>query len=299
MERPAKIKAVISMLFVMLVWGSSFAVTKDQVTHIPPVCYAFLRFGIASVCLLCMSMFRSRHNPEKRVPLPVAPLFWMGFSGVGCFYVFFNYSLVYTTASMGALLQAFIPAVIAVLAWFVLKETVRPLQAVSILISVAGVVLVAFVGQSGSTAPKPVLGNVLMLISVCSWGVYTIISKKLAGYDALSVTCYSSIIGTALLIPGVVVELWHKPWPPISLGAWVSLLYLGALGSAVCYLLYNKALNDLPASAVGIFINLDPIIGAAIAVVFLHERIFFWQVVGALLVLLGMWLSSKSARHER
>lgn len=290
-QRSGRSGAIIGMLFVMFVWGSSFAVTKRAVQVVPPMTFAFLRFLVASVCLHVMLM--SRRTGKKQVGGQVSRtlLFWMGLTGVGFFYIFFNYSLLYTTASMGALIQAFIPVVIAILAAVFLNEQITLAKGISIVLSIAGVVLVAFVSKAGLNAPKPVLGNIFMLISVVAWAVYTILSKKIAHLDSLKVTCYSTYIGTLLLVPSMVVELWYRPLPIIDAASWVAIVYLGALGSAVSYFLYNYALKKLPASLVGVFINLDPVIGAGIAVVFLKEQLSLWQVVGGMLVLGGMWLS--------
>jgi drug/metabolite transporter (DMT)-like permease len=285
-------KAIISMLFVMLIWGSSFAVTKSAIATIPPITFAFLRFVVASICLHIMLLFNKRETGQQG-QIPFAPLFWLGFTGVGLFYIFFNYSLVYTSASMGALIQAFIPVIIAVLAFFFLKEKITKLQIFSILISVSGVALVSFLSKADQSSKDPLLGNTLMIIAVIAWGIYTIISKKLADKDILKVTCYSTDIGTLLLIPFVIIELWHKPFPIVGFEGWVSVIYLGALASAIAYYLYNQSLKNLPASVVGVFINLDPIIGTVIAMVFLKEKISLLQVIGSLLVLTGMWLSTQ------
>jgi drug/metabolite transporter (DMT)-like permease len=277
----------------MLVWGSSFAVTKNAVSTIPPLTFALLRFVVASICLHIMLLTRKKEltPPDK---IPFLPLFWMGLTGVGIYYIFFNYSLIYTSASMGALIQAFIPVIIALLAFFFLKEKISRLQVFSIIVSVVGVALVSLSAQADSSSRNPLLGNFLMMIAVTAWAVYTILSKKLANKDVLKVTCYSTYIGTILLIPSTIFELWNKPLPSISATGWYSILYLGAIASALSYLLYNRALKEMPAFIVGIFINLDPIIGAAIAMIFLKEQITAWQIVGSILVICGMYLSSKT-----
>jgi drug/metabolite transporter (DMT)-like permease len=196
---------------------------------------------------------------------------------------------------MGALIQAFIPVVIALLAFFFLKEKVSGTQQFSILISVAGVALVSYFAKRDTSSSNPLLGNSLMLVAVISWAVYTVISKKLADYDVLKVTCYSTYIGTAFLIPFVVAELWHKPFPHISAVGWISVIYLGVVASALSYFLYNQSLKLLSASLAGIFINLDPVVGAALAIIFLHEAVTAPLVAGSVMVLAGTWISARKA----
>lgn len=282
------------MVFVMIVWGSSFAVTKNAVTIVPPLTFAFLRFLTASVCLQLMLMLRKKPVEEQK-PIPFMPLLIMGLTGVTFFYTFFNYSLVYTSASMGALIQAFIPVVIALLAFIFLKEKISVTQQLSILLSVAGVALVSYFAQPDTSSTNPFLGNSLMMGAVISWAVYTVVSKKLIEYDVLKVTCYSTYIGTAFLIPFVVGELWHKPFPHITTAGWISVAYLGAIASALSYLLYNQSLKLLSASLAGIFINLDPVVGAALAIIFLNESVTVSLVVGSVMVLAGTWISARKA----
>jgi drug/metabolite transporter (DMT)-like permease len=292
-----KFKSVLGILFVMLIWGGSFAITKNAMREVPPMLFAFLRFLTASVVLQLMVWTR-RSKPADAAPIPFWPLFWMGLTGVGFFYIFFNYSLVYTSASMGALIQAFIPVFITLLAFFFLRERLNFAKIGSLVLSIAGVLVVTITSKADQSASDPVLGNTFMIISVLAWAIYTIISKKLADHDSLKVTAYSTYIGTLLLMPSVLVELWHHPLHSISAQSWLSVAYLGILASSVSYLLYNQALKYLPASVVGVFINLDPIIGAIISVIFLHEHLGTWQIAGSFLVLTGMWLSTTGSEKQ-
>ncbi len=115
-----------------------------------------------------------------------------------------------------------------------------------------------------------------------------------SSFDPLSVITYTTVTGTLFLFPAVLVELHHKSWPMPSLSGWLAIIYLGAIGSALCYYLYSKALEELSASQVGNFLNLDPVTGAGLAVMFLHEKILLWQIAGCILILTGVWLSIKN-----
>jgi drug/metabolite transporter (DMT)-like permease len=216
----------------------------------------------------------------------------LGLTGITFFYIFFNISLYYTTAAAGALIQGFIPVAIILLAIVFLKERLRPLQIAGILLSVAGVVMIGFIGIVAD-GRNYVLGNVLMIFAVLCWATYTIISKSLQQYDAIYLVTISTWIGTVCLIPAVVIELWNKPGlPVISTGGWIAIVYLGLLSSSICYVLYSRVLQLLPAVQVGNFMNLDPVVGAVIAVRVLGEKVTIWQISGAVLILLGVLLTS-------
>ena len=279
----------------MLIWGSSFTVTKLVVSEVPPAYFACMRFAVASVILLTVAFLRRKKLALASKP-PPGIMVLMGLSGVTFYYTFFNYSLRYTSASTGALLQGFIPVIIAVMAAVFLKETLNKRQVAGILISVTGIAIVGFIGAPASTAANPLVGNLLMLVCLVSWSIYTILSKKVANEDPLLVVTAVTIAGTLFLIPVLLVESYHQPLPFLSFSNWMAILYLGTFASALGYVLYSNALKYLSATQVGIFLNLDPVLGSGIAVIFLHEKISLLQLGGCVLVVIGIWLSGSKGQ---
>jgi len=290
-------KAIVQVIFVIVIWGSSFSITRSVMGRLPPFFFAFMRFSVATLSLLFYWFLQRRKItwPDK---LPWFTLFCMGLTGVTFFYIFFNWSLLYTNASTGAMLQGFIPACIVLLAVIFLGEKISVRQLLGIIVSLVGVVLVSSGSVPAAIGDRPLLGNFLMIVSVISWAIYTILSRKTAQIHPLIVTSIISVIGTVLLIPAVLVESRGQVWPVMSGMDWLSTLYLGILASAIGYFLYNRALEHLTASQVGIFLNLDPVVGAVIAVVVLKESIGLWQIAGVVLILGGVWWSSFRSRDE-
>ncbi|MDJ1503339.1 DMT family transporter [Xanthocytophaga agilis] len=300
-------KAVVKVTLVMLVWAGSFSVTKAGIYHIPPVFFAFLRFALASIILLIILFVKERNKT-----LPMSPgwnrsvwykVIGMSIMGVTLYYTFFNLALRYTSAAMGSLIQGFIPVGVVVLAALYLKERLQSIQLVGVVISIIGVICIGFVSNPETAdflqasiwgMSSVIVGNILVILSALCWVIYTIISKKLAHLDSTHLTTWSTIIGTICFIPLMGVELSYEPLPVISWQGWVEILYLGVLASALSYFWYNDAMKYLNAVEVGIFNNLDPVMGAVIAVVFLHEPVSLWQVTGTVFVLIGVWISTVS-----
>ncbi len=130
------------------------------------------------------------------------------------------------------------------------------------------------------------------MAAVCLWSIYTLLSRTVKDHDTLQVTALSMMIGTVLSVPIGWMEVRQTGWPVISWQAWMGLCYCGILSSAVAYFLYNKALESLPAAQVGNFLNLNPVIGAIVAFIFLRETFTALQWAGGALVIGGIWLSS-------
>jgi drug/metabolite transporter (DMT)-like permease len=278
----------------MIVWGSTFVVTKAAVQEIPPLTLCVLRFLIAACVLVPVAAARGGLALLPR-PFPVAAIGLMSLTGVVMFQVGFNYAMAYGSASQGALVFALVPAAVAVAAVVGLGEAPSKRRIAGILLSVCGVALVVAGGERDGASPDPLLGAVCMLVAVAAWAGYTVIAKRLAGADQVVVIACVSVAGTAMLLPLGALELVRVPWTPPSLEAWLGVLFLGVIASAAAYLIYGRALRELDASLVGAYLNLDPIVGVLTAVVFLGETLGASQVGGGIIALAGMWLASVEA----
>jgi drug/metabolite transporter (DMT)-like permease len=218
----------------------------------------------------------------------------MGLTGIAILTVGFNYGLIYGSASQGALVYALGPAAVAVAAVLGLHEALSRRRLAGIVLSVAGAALVVAFGESDRTAPRPLLGALCMFAGVIAWAYYTVIAKRLADADQVVVIAWVSIIGTVMLLPFGIVELLQSPRLHPTLEGWLGTLFLGAVASALAYVVYSWALRELDASVVGAYFTLDPIVGVFTAVVFLGEGLSGRQIVGAVVALVGMWLAASS-----
>ena len=285
--------SVILLLVAVLIWGSTYVVTKGGVEDTPPMLFALLRYCAASVVLVPLMLLRRRTSTLPR-PTPWRTLILMALTGVGLYYTGFNVALTWTSASQGALVQSSIPAVTAMMAVVFLRERLSAQRMIGIALAVAGVLLIVARSTSDASAPSPLIGNLLMIGTVVVWGGYTVLAKRVANADPVAVTTVVSVIGTFMLVPGALIEASTTATSPLSAETWLRVIYLGAFSSAVSYLLYNRALRDLDASQVGAFTNLSPVIGAVSGVLLLGEPIAPLAIAGGVLVLIGVWLSTRS-----
>lgn len=284
-------RAIASAIGLMVVWGSTFAITKAAVVEIPPVTLSALRFLIAAAVLIPIVLARGGLANIPR-PLPLGSLALMALTGVAIFHVGFNYALLYGSASQGAIVFALVPAAIALAAVTLLKERPSRRRIAGMVLSFAGVALVVAAGSGGASSPNPLLGALCMVLAVAVWAIYTVVAKRLAGVDQIFVIAATSAIGAAMLIPPAIVELWNRPLPNPTLRGWLGAIFLGVVASAIAFVVYSRILEELEASLVGVFMNLDPIVGVLIAVLFLVETLSLRQILGGVIAVAGMWLSA-------
>lgn len=277
------------MLAVMAVWGSTFVATKATVVQIPPLALSFIRVSIGALVLLPLALYRRRRQVSGK-PLPWRATALLSLIGVAVYYLAFNLSLSYTSASQGALVQSCVPAVTALAAVVLLRERASRTRIVGMVLSMLGV-LIVFSSAAIGSAPANLLGNALMFIAVLAWGAYTALAKRLTDYDPVLITTGIMGIGAMMLLPFAVVELHGLRLAAIGIGAWYGVFYLGAVASAAAYLAYNYSLRHMEAGQAGVFGNLIPVVGVISGVVVLHEPVSLPAILGGLVVMLGVWIT--------
>lgn len=286
------------LLLAMLIWGSTFVVTKEVIGGLPPFALAFVRVALAAVVLLPLAQMRRRHQETEAVVhvsqpsrLPWGAIFAMGFIGVAAYYALFNLSLAYTSASQGALVQSCLPAMTALVAVVWLRERASLVRWIGIALSIAGVAIV-FSGAPASGAKSAVLGGLLMFATTILWGVYTALAKRTTQFDSISITTAMLAVGAVMLLPIAAVEIAGHGMPRLSLAGWLGVLYLGVVASGVAFILYNAALKHMDASLAGAYTNLIPIIGVIAGVIVLGEPLSARAILGGGIVFLGVWITS-------
>ena len=290
--------ALLSLIALMIMWGSTFVVTKDAAGEFSPLMLAMLRFLVASMVLVPLALMRGGFSALPR-PIPWAPLLWMALTGIAAFSATFTLALVYGSASQGALIYAALPAAIAIAAVLFLGERPSRRRWLGIGLSIAGVSLLIGTGEADTASPNPSIGAAWMIGAVIAWTSYTIVAKRLAHADGIIVIAMVSVLGTAMLVPFAVIEWQGQPEFSPSASGWAGLLFLGIVASALAYIVYGYVLKELDASVVGTYTNLDPIVGVLIAVALYGESLQPGQIVGGLIAFAGMWLASGEERSSR
>jgi drug/metabolite transporter (DMT)-like permease len=137
------------------------------------------------------------------------------------------------------------------------------------------------------------LGDALVFLSLLTTVSWVLLSKRLSQkYNALTVTTFILTFGALTLLP--VSLLWDGlARLQMSGNVWASILALGLLCTALTFGLWNWALERIPASRAGLFVNLQPLVGAGLRVMVLHESLSLSVLVGGLLVITAAWIISQ------
>jgi drug/metabolite transporter (DMT)-like permease len=142
----------------------------------------------------------------------------------------------------------------------------------------------------------PLLGDLLLLIAVIAWALYTAEGRALIGtHGPIAVIAWTLIAGTVMYLPiGFASLAVPGTWETLrqaSAAAWVGVAYLVLVTSVTAYLLWYWALGHLPAARVAVFSNLQPLATAVLAHFLLGEHVTAQFVGGALVVISGVVLA--------
>ena len=278
-------------------WGTGFyfgrlALNEMSVEYMVLYRFLFACVGLLPVVVMHWSCFRLTSS-ERRLMLLCAFLctpvqFLLQFHG-----------LVLTTVSHASLMVGAMPVLLAGAAVLFAGERLDWLGWVALCASTVGAALVVVGGSHGSSThgEQPSLaGDLLVLVSLVAALASILLSKKLMQTRSPAVvTAYTTLSGTLMLAvwvlgPWLLSPLTHiqaapPPLARISLTAWVALAISGLLCTATTSFLWNWGIHHVPASRAGVFMNIEPAIGAWLGVKLLGERLGPYAWVGGVLIL--------------
>jgi drug/metabolite transporter (DMT)-like permease len=253
----------------------------------------FIRFLIASVVLFPLQRRLDpgfRLQKQDRLLLLLSALF-----GIFFYFLCESRGIKYTSASNAALITAIIPAFTVGAEYLLFRTGVRWFQIVGIALSIVGVYFV--VQRTPGQYDRAFLGNLLMFGACLSWVAYNMFSRNLhKGLKGVNLITFQSIVGTVFLVPITLSEA--RSWSFGNLGVWLNLMYLGVICTALSFFLYLYALARLGPVRVTSFINLLPVVSVAGGMVILGERLLVVQMIGGVVIILGVFLVNRPGRER-
>lgn len=268
------------------IWGASFVLGKIALLQLSVPHLMLYRFIFASIGFVPLLLY-SRPGLERHEWGTVA---LASVIGVPVQFLTQYEGLSRTTASHAALMIGTAPVLVAVAGFIFLRERLRPAAWLALLASTVGVALIVL--KAGGPHVQPgdhptLLGDLLVLASMFASVVWIMVSKRLMHrHSPIAVSGVITITGTVVLVAWV---LARDGLPPTTLpaGTWVVVAVLGLIATTACTVLWNWGLAHTEAGRAGAFINLEPVIGALLGVLLLHESLGAVALLGGALIVGG------------
>ena len=283
---------VVKLVLVAIIWGGSFIAGRVAAPEIPAALAALVRYSIATICLVAMTFAKEGGLPRLDARQWVA-VSLLALSGVAAYNYLFMVGLETVPASRGSLIMALNPAATMIGAALFLREPITIAKVLGTVIALVGVAI-----ELGGGNPLSLLGGgigkgeLALFGCVLGWSVYTLIGKKISGLSTLAVTTYAALVGTALLVVLALVQ-GELALPHASTRAWLALAYMGTLGTAVAFVWFLEGVKLLGPARAAIFVNLVPVAAITLAVLLLGEPLTPPVVIGAALVIAGVWIINR------
>lgn len=287
-ERPAqRTTGFIALAAAGSIWGTPFVFGKWALEELSVAHMILLRFVFAST-VLAVVYWRDRktnHVPLTRVELGLATI--AGVIGVPVQYLVQFEGLARTTVSHASLMVGVLPVLLAAAAAIFAHERLDAIGWCWLVASTIGAGLVALGGGSAPGGNGPSLtGDVLVVASLLAGVVWVLLSQRLMQRQSpVATAALVYLIGTAALIPWVLATSGMPALGNLSTRTWVSVITMGIVGTALATVLWNWGLARVRASQAGVFVNLEPVVGAVLGVLLFHDRFGVLSIVGAAMIL--------------
>jgi drug/metabolite transporter (DMT)-like permease len=193
-----------------------------------------------------------------------------------------------TTVTHASLMIGILPVLLAAGSAFFAHEHVHSRRWVALVVSTMGAGLIAFGASAGEAGSQASLaGDLLVALSLVGGVAWILLCQRLmtaGNYSPINVSAYVMTIGAAMLTVWVVGS---EGLPPVHLSArtWLSVIASGLLATTATTYLWNWGLVRVPASQAGVFLNLEPVVGAVLGVVLLQDILGQYALLGGVMVI--------------
>lgn len=279
------------LLATILLWALNLSVTRYILTHgLFPLSYASVRYGLAAAIFVGLTLFAERTLRVERRHLPLIGLaviaLWLN-------QMSFVFALDRSTASTIGLLLGAIPIFAALLGLVLGTEYPTRRFWIAAAISFVGVAFVA--AGSGGEVSGGALGILLGLSTGATWAAYSVIvAPMMSTYSPSRVSALVLPATWALLLLSGLGQLGEQDWD-VGWEVW-ALLVFATLGPLVLTnVLWFRAIHKIGPAKATLAANLQPFVGAVLAVILLSEPLSLLQVLGGALIAAGILVARRRA----
>ncbi|MEM6306576.1 MAG: DMT family transporter [Pseudomonadota bacterium] len=286
-------RAIIAGLAFALIWSSAFSSARIIVAEAPPMLALSLRFflsgalGVGIALILGQSWRLSREQWGATIVFGLCQ---------NALYLGLNFIAMQTVqASLASIIASSLPLLAAVVGGVVYHDRLSPLGIVGLLGGAIGVCLIMGLRLQGGADP---MGIALCVIGVICLTIATyMVRGALAGKNLLMIVGLQMWVGAlALLGPGVIFETWDVVWTPrLTLAFIYTSLFPGLIATVIWFWLVGR----IGAVKAATYHFLNPFFGVSIAALILGERMGLLDIVGVVIITLGIWAVQTARKAAR
>lgn len=282
-----------------VIFGLGVPVSKALLDNwVTPLGYMASRCVGATIIFWIVACFMPKEKVERRDLLTMLA---GGLLGFVISQTLTAEALKYTTPVYFSLVAALTPVSVMILAAIFLRESITGLKIVGVVMGIAGALLMLFTSWTSGTGSNDLLGISLAVLSVLTWAVYLIITRKIsAKYSAVTQMKYFFLISMIVIVP---IALYTQPAQPLYSSAWewsglLEMAFIVIFATGLGYFLIPYAMKYLKATTVSIYTNIQPVVASLVAIAIGQDLLTWDKPLAAILVLLGAYIVTMPDKKE-
>jgi len=276
------VKAIAMGLAFALIWSSAFTSARIIVTQAPPLTISALRFLLAGLVALAIAKAMGQTWRLTRGQWRMVVIFGICQNAI---YLGLNFVAMQTVeASLAAIIASSMPLLVALIGWVVLRDRISGLGVFGLLVGFAGVALIMGARIAGDV---DLVGVALCITGALALAVATLAMRGAsAGGNLMMVVGLQMLVGSAVLaVAALIFEDMRVNWNvELGLAFAYTTLVPGVLATFIWFVLVAR----IGAVKAATFHFLNPFFGVLIASLLLSERLGVWDVIGVVVITLGI-----------
>lgn len=278
-----------------LFWAANAVVARGTSGEIPPLALSFWRWCLALAIIAPAGLpqvIAHRHVVRHHWP----SLMVLAALSVGLFNTLLYLAAQTTSALNIALINSAMPVLVTLLAWLLLRDPVGQRRALGIALALGGVLVIIGRGNPGSLLRLEFqAGDVIMLGAITCWGLFSVLLRRQAvPLPPLPFLTVQIALGLPVILP---FYLWETAARGLFVPApellWV-FPFVAIFPGILAYRFWNSGVRRIGPSRSAMFLYLVPVFAAVLGGVFLDERLAGFHAAGGVLILLGLYLATRS-----
>ena len=294
------IRLYIGLLLVSFSWGTSFTAVKVGLKVLSITELVLLRIFLSAILFVVILFFLRNSMNIKIAKNDFKLVTWLAFCGIASYFPIQTYAINNTITLHTALIMALSPIFAAIMTIVAGKEQITFGRVLGIFIAFSGVVtIIVSAGSSENNLqsyPNMLIGDLILLLNALTWAHFTIMGKGLMEkYHPFVVIGYIFIVGAVMLVPYGIVFNHFQPLylSKIFFNGWQLpgiILYLGGFCAVYSYFMWYKGVQTLGAVNTSVFMYINPLFATIAGIVVLGEELTIYNIVGGILVIIGVYI---------
>jgi drug/metabolite transporter (DMT)-like permease len=288
----SKMQAHGAILLANTIFGLGVPVTKLLLEDwVSPMTYMATRSLGAAVVFWLIAAFMKPEKVERR---DLMVIMLGGLMGFVVSQTLTAEALNYTSPVYFSLIATLTPVAVMLMAALFIGERITGLKFLGVLLGIAGAVLMVVMGQTSGSGSNDLLGITLAILSVLTWAVYMIITRKVAQkYSPVTQMKYVFLVSAIVTVPLAWPELSEQRLYSAATFGWdgaLEMAFIVLMATVLGYFLIPYAMKYLSATTVSIYTNLQPMVASFVAIAIGQDRLTWDKPVAAVLVLLSAYI---------